>query len=107
MLDDAHAEAGQAASRLAGTQVEMVGTAGGTAGTLHVGLGGVGGDGMGDMVLSPPPRAWGHAGRGGTTHLAVALPAGVAALADAAAWVALALHTGDARLCGGVGGDSD
>lgn len=56
VLDDAHAEAGQAAGRLAGAQVEMVGTAGGTAGTLHVGLGG-------DITLSALPRAWGHAER--------------------------------------------
>lgn len=42
MLDDAHAEAGQAACRVFGAQVEVVGAAGGTAGTLHVGLQGTG-----------------------------------------------------------------
>lgn len=58
MLDDAHAEAGQAASWLTGTQVEMVGTAGGTVGTFHIGLGGRA-YGVGDIALSPPSQGLG------------------------------------------------
>lgn len=101
MLDDAHAEAGQAAGRLAGTQVEMVGTASGTVGTLCIGLGGGGQMATGWVTLPchPPPRSWGRAGVGDRAHLAAALPSGVAALAGAAAGVTLALPSGDARLC--------
>lgn len=57
VLDDAHAEAGQAACRVFGAQVEVVGAAGGTAGPLHVGL-----QGQGRVTLwfCPPPPMWGH-----------------------------------------------
>lgn len=45
-------------------------------------------------LLCHPSQGWGHTHK---AHLAVTLPAGIAALTGAATWVTLALCTGDTR----------
>lgn len=57
MLHDAHAEAGQAAHWVFGTQVEVVGATGGTVRALHIGLR----DGAGDAVIPIPFQGQGTA----------------------------------------------
>lgn len=91
MLNDAHAEAGQAPSWLIAAQVEVVGTACGTVGTLHIGLAG-----EHSVMTLPchPSQGWGDTHK---AHLAVTLPIGIAALTGAATQITLALHTGDTR----------
>lgn len=41
-----------------------------------------------------PSRGWGHTHK---AHLAMTLPVGITALASAATWVTLALHTRNTR----------
>lgn len=57
VLNDAHAEAGQAPGWFIPAQVEVVGTACGTVGTLHIGLGA---RQCGDIALSPLPGLGTH-----------------------------------------------
>lgn len=84
MLHDAHAEARQAARRVFGTQVEVVGAAGGTVWAFHVGLQ----DGAGDAVV--PILVWGQGvawGRGSPCT-------GTARWHRTARWHCPACHTG-------------